>query len=35
MILRIEEAVSLQFESVDIIPGERKCLIFDFVLHDS
>lgn len=35
MILRIEEAVSLQFESVDIIPGERKCLIFWFVLHGS
>jgi len=24
MILRIEEAISLQFESIDIIPGEHK-----------
>jgi hypothetical protein len=32
MLLRVEEMVNLEFESIDIIPGESRCFAFCFVL---
>jgi hypothetical protein len=33
MFLRIDEVVNLEFESIEMIPGEREHLLNSFLLH--